>query len=89
LKEQPGDHYAGFAPVVGPVADRWADKDAGGGETEKHHADDERRAAELGHVKRQSRRQHGMLRVAEELHDAEQHEGARPKGVGIRGGHRS
>src|SRR5581483_6879383 len=47
----------------------------------EHHADDKGRAAELGHVKRQDRVEHRMLRVAQKLRRAEQEKGPRPDGI--------
>ena len=52
LKQRAGDHYAGFAPAVGPVTDQRTDDDAGDGEAGEHDADDDRRRSQLGEEKR-------------------------------------
>jgi hypothetical protein len=59
------------------------DDDAGGRKCGKNQADHERGTAEVGNVKRQDRRKHGMLRVAEKLRRAQQQKSARPDGLGF------
>ena len=57
--------------------------DAGDGKCGKNKADHESGTAEVGDVKRQDRRKHGMLRVAEKLRRAQQQKSARPDGLGF------
>jgi hypothetical protein len=57
--------------------------DAGGGECGKNKADHERGTAQVGNIKRQDWRKHGMLCVAEKLRRAQQQKSASPDGLGF------
>ena len=59
------------------------DDDAGGGKCRKNKADHKSRTAQVGDIKRQDWRKHGMLRVAEKLRRAQQQKSARPDGLGF------
>jgi len=66
------------------MADQGTDDDAGDRKASEHDADDKRRRAQLRQKQRQHRREHEMLRIAEQLRGAEQDEGLGPEGVGHR-----
>ena len=70
------------------MADEGSDDDAGNGKAGKDQSNNERRAAELCHIKRKRRGKNRMLRVAEKLGQAEKSECGGPDGFGSRRRHR-
>ncbi len=87
--EQAERQHAALAPAVGPISDKGPGDHAGRGKRGDRQSDHEGRTAQLGDVERDSRVEHGLLRVTQRLDYAEQGKRGGPKRCVVGDGHGS